>query len=147
MIGSQGRTSSTVEFNRISLNHEGICISLPSQAIALEIKGTLLLAVARDLPHAPSAPRRRSERTELVHAEDSRRYVPRALGRYPLKYRSRSFFHFAIQPASAAVKRASNRIRSFSISSSLAPRWACRMDCRNQRRAVSESLAHSRKPS
>jgi hypothetical protein len=66
---------------------------------------------------------------------------------YPLKYRSSSFFHFAIRRASAAEKRASNSRRSFSIFSSLAPGWSAPMDCRNQRRAVSDSSAHWRNPS
>ena len=94
-----------------------------------------------------TTPRLQSVRRELVPFGNKPRYVPKVRACYPLKYRSSSFFHFAIWRACAAHRRASNSRRCSSISSSLAPGWSARMDCQNQRRAVSESSAHWRSPS
>ena len=92
-------------------------------------------------------PKLQSARRELVPFGNKPRYVPKVRACYPLKYRSSSFFHFAIWRACAAHRRASNSRRCSSISSSLAPGWSARMDCQNQRRAVLESSAHWRSPS
>lgn len=84
---------------------------------------------------------------KLLNDEVLRRDDPRAFRCYSLKYRPRSLFHLVSRCASAAEKRACNILRSFSISSPVAPGRLSRIDCRNQRSAVPDSSTHWRNPS